>query len=136
MSELKNYSNKLVAVVPGSNRGIGKAIAIEFVKAGYFVVINARNDEELKYAAEEISKIAGGNITNDKIFKVVGDVSQEPACISLIQETVKRFGRIDALVNNAGISEESKRISELTSVDWDKVLDTNLKVHFFVPERR
>jgi len=74
-------------------------------------VLNARNEEELKNAAEAISKTVGRNITNDKLFKVAGDVSQEQACISLIQETVKRFGRIDVLVNNAGISDESKRIS-------------------------
>jgi glucose 1-dehydrogenase len=129
MSEVKNY-NKKVAVVTGSSRGIGKAIAIEFAKAGYSIVINARNEEELKNAADAISKTVGRNITNDKLFKVAGDVSQEQACISLIQETVKRFGRIDVLVNNAGISDESKRISEITSVVWDKVLDTNLKGAF------
>jgi NAD(P)-dependent dehydrogenase (short-subunit alcohol dehydrogenase family) len=88
MSKVKNC-NKKVAVVTGSSRGIGKAIAIEFAKAGYCVVINARNEEELKNAAEDISKTAGGNITNDKLFKVVGDVSQEQTCISLIQEAVK-----------------------------------------------
>ena len=129
MSEVKNY-NKKVAVVTGCSRGIGKAITIEFAKAGYSVVINARNEEELKNAAEAISKTVGRNITNDKLFKVAGDVSQEQACISLIQETVKRFGRIDVLVNNAGISDESKRISEITFVVWDKVLDTNLKGAF------
>ena len=93
-------------------------------------MINARNEEELKNAADAISKTVGRYITNDKLFKVAGDVSQEQACISLIQETVKRFGRIDVLVNNAGISDESKRISEITSVVWDKVLDNNLKGAF------
>jgi 3-oxoacyl-[acyl-carrier protein] reductase len=58
MSEVKNY-NKKVAVVTGSSRGIGKAIAIEFAKAGYSIVINARNEEELKNAAEAISKTVG-----------------------------------------------------------------------------
>lgn len=129
MSKVKNC-NKKVAVVTGSSRGIGKAIAIEFAKAGYCVVINARNEEELKNAAEDISKMAGGNITNDKLFKVVGDVSQEQTCISLIQEAVKRYGRIDVLVNNAGISDESKKISEISSDDWDHVLDINLKGAF------
>lgn len=110
MSEVKNY-NKKVAVVTGSSRGNGKAITIEFAKAVYSVVINARNEEELKNAAEDISKTVGRSITNDKLFKVAGDVSQEQACRSLIQENVKRFGRIDVLVKNAGIRDESKRIS-------------------------
>jgi glucose 1-dehydrogenase len=127
MSEVKNY-NKKVAVVTGSSRGIGKSIAMEFAKAGYSIVINARNEEELKNAAEDISKktIDG----NSSVFKVVGDVSQEQTCISLIQETVKRFGRIDVMVNNAGISDESKKIYEISSDAWDQVLDVNLKGAF------
>jgi 3-oxoacyl-[acyl-carrier protein] reductase len=92
MSEVKNY-NKKVAVVTGSSRGIGKAITIEFAKAGYSVVINARNEEELKNAAEDISKTVGRNI-NDKLFKVAGDVSQGQACIPLIQESVKDLGEL------------------------------------------
>lgn len=129
MYEVKNY-NKKVAVVTGSSRGIGKAIAIEFAKVGYSVVINSRNEVELKNAAEDISKTAGGNITNDKILKIAGDVSQEQTCISLIQETVKRFGRIDVLINNAGISGVSKKINEIASDDWDYVIDVNLKGAF------
>jgi glucose 1-dehydrogenase len=127
MSEVKKY-NKKVAVVTGSSRGIGKAIAMEFAKAGYSIVINARNEEELKNAAEDISKITVDG--NSSVFKVVGDVSQEQTCISLIQETVKRFGRIDVLVNNAGISDESKKIYEISSDAWDQVLDVNLKGAF------
>ena len=57
MNQDKNYSNnERIAVVTGSSKRIGKAIAMEFAKAGYSVVINARNEEELKQAAEDISK--------------------------------------------------------------------------------
>jgi NADP-dependent 3-hydroxy acid dehydrogenase YdfG len=55
MNQVRNYSNKdRIAVVTGSSKGIGKAIDMEFAKAGYSVVINARNEKELKQAAEDI----------------------------------------------------------------------------------
>ena len=128
MNQVRNYSNKeRIAVVTGSSKGIGKAIAMEFAKAGYSVVINARNEEELKQAAEDISKSVkdGG-----KVVSIPGDVSQEHVCISLIEGAVKHFGRIDVLVNNAGIGGESKKIHKLTEKDWDEVIDVNLKGAF------
>ena len=128
MNEVSNYSNKeRIAVVTGSSKGIGKAIAMEFAKAGYSVVINARNEEELKQAAEDISK----SVKDDgKVVSIAGDISQEPVCISLIEGAVKQFGRIDVLINNAGIGGESKKIHELTEKDWDEVIDVNLKGAF------
>jgi glucose 1-dehydrogenase len=130
MQEKSNFSSnneRRVAVVTGSSKGIGKAIALEFANAGYSVVINARNEEELKQAAKDISnsiKDAG------RIVSIPGDISQEPVCISLIESAVKQFGRIDVLVNNAGIGGESKKIYELTEKDWDEVIDVNLKGTF------
>jgi glucose 1-dehydrogenase len=128
MNEERNYSNNgRVAVVTGSSKGIGKAIAMEFAKAGYSVVINARNEEELKQAAEDISK----SIKDiGKVVSIPGDISQEHVCISLIEGAVKQFGRIDVMINNAGIGGESKRIHELTEKDWDEVIDINLKGAF------
>jgi glucose 1-dehydrogenase len=122
-----NNGERRVAVVTGSSKGIGKAIAMEFANAGYSVVINARNEEELNQAAEDISnsiKDAG------RIVSMPGDISQEPVCISLIESAVKQFGRIDVLVNNAGIGGQSKKIHELTEKDWDEVIDVNLKGAF------
>src|SRR5919206_671372 len=130
MQEKSNFSSnneRRVAVVTGSSKGIGKAIALEFANAGYSVVINARNEEELKQAAKDISnsiKDAG------RIVSIPGDISQEPVCISLIESAIKQFGRIDVLVNNAGIGGESKKIHELTEKDWDEVIDVNLKGAF------
>jgi 3-oxoacyl-[acyl-carrier protein] reductase len=123
----KNNHNGRVAVVTGSSKGIGKAIATEFATAGYSVVINARNEKELKQAAEDISKyISDGR----KVVSIPGDISQEAVCISLIENAVKQFGRIDVLVNNAGIGGESKKINDITEKDWDEVIDINLKGAF------
>jgi glucose 1-dehydrogenase len=129
MNEEGNYSknNGRVAVVTGSSKGIGKAIATEFANAGYSVVLNARNEVELKRAAEDISKSIKDS---RKVVSISGDISQEPVCISLIEATVKQFGRIDVLVNNAGIGGESKKIHELTEKEWDEVIDINLKGTF------
>ena len=130
MQEKSNFSSnneRRVAVVTGSSKGIGKAIALEFANAGYSVVINARKEEELNQAAKDISnsiKDAG------RIVSIPGDISQEPVCISLIESAVRQFGRIDVLVNNAGIGGESKKINELTEKDWDQVIDVNLKGAF------
>ncbi len=125
------YNDKVV-VVTGSSRGIGKAIAKEFAKNGYSVVLNARDEEELKQASKEIEDETRQNDDNNnsKITLVVGDISQEQTSKSLIEEAIKRFGRLDVLVNNAGISGTSKKINELTTDDWEKVIDINLKGAF------
>jgi glucose 1-dehydrogenase len=122
-----NNNNVRVAVVTGSSRGIGKAIANQFVKNGYSVVLNARDEGDLKKAAEDIAKEAGNS---QMVSYISGDISEENICISLIQEAVKRFGRIDVLINNAGISGVSKKINEIASDDWDYVIDVNLKGAF------
>jgi glucose 1-dehydrogenase len=104
-----NNKRKKVVVITGSGKGIGRTIATEFAKAGYYVMINdLEQEEELKHTAKEISKIIddNNNNSNNKVAYVVGDVSEEQTAVALIEETVRRFGRIDALINNAAISEK------------------------------
>jgi NAD(P)-dependent dehydrogenase (short-subunit alcohol dehydrogenase family) len=97
-----------VAVVTGAGRGIGKAIAKEFAKNGYCVMINDfEKEEKLKNTADEISKIIADNNQNSKVAYVVGDVSQEQTCVYLMEQTINIFGRIDVLVNNASIAEKT-----------------------------
>jgi glucose 1-dehydrogenase len=102
---------------------------MEFAKVGYCVVINARNEDELKQAANDISKSINHDDGN-RVLSIPGDISQERVCISLIESAVKQFGRIDVLINNAGIGGESKKISDLIENDWDQVIDVNLKGAF------
>ena len=111
MSGKSNNNNRRrrVVIVTGSGRGIGKAIAMEFAKAGYYVMMNDfEQEEELKRTAEEISKLVANDKdnNNNRVAYVVGDISQEQISISLIEETIKRFGRIDILINNAEIAEK------------------------------
>lgn len=90
MKETRSYNNnERVAVVTGSSKGIGKATAIEFANARYSVVTNARDETELKQAAEDISKFI-----KVKDIPYQGDISQEQVYISLIEEAAKKFGRM------------------------------------------
>ena len=105
-SEDNDNGRKRVVVITGSGKGIGRTIATEFAKSGYYTMINdLEQEEELKLSAGEISKEIGDD-GNNKVGYVVGDVSQEKIAITLIEETMRRFGRIDTLVNTAAISEK------------------------------
>lgn len=117
-----------VAVITGSSKGIGKAIAVEFAKEGYKLVLNARDENELSEAVNDIRKTIGGN--EEQITYLAGDISHEDICSSLIEHAIKTFGRIDVLVNNAGIGGAQKSVHELTSDEWDYVIDVNLKGAF------
>jgi glucose 1-dehydrogenase len=113
-------TRRQVVVVTGSGKGIGKAIAIEFAKAGYCVMINDfEQEDKLKRTAEEISEIIGEyDDSNNRIAYIVGDVSEEQISVSLMEETIKKFGRIDVLINNAAIAEKKtaeKKTNEVST---------------------
>src|SRR5919106_2713792 len=111
-----NNKKKRVLVITGSGKGIGRTIATEFAKAGYYVMINdLEQEEELKHTAKEISKIIDDNNNDSKVAYVVGDVSEEPTAVALIEETVRRFGRINVLINNAAISEKPSTTKKKTT---------------------
>jgi glucose 1-dehydrogenase len=120
MIELKAKS----AVITGSSRGIGEAIAIEFAKAGYNLIINSRDQEELSISKEEINRAA---TSSTRVVTFPGDISKEEVCVGIIDTAVQEFGRIDVLVNNAGINGPEKRSPEISTKEWDEVLDINLK---------
>ena len=90
-----------VVVVTGSSQGIGKAIAVRFLQDGYRVVINARKGVKLGKTAKELSRLG-------TVFAVQADISSFADCQRLVESSVARFGRLDVLVNNAGISMEGE----------------------------
>jgi len=112
-----------VVIVTGSSRGIGKAIASAFAREGASVVVSGRNKENLKNVVDEISKSAGN------VLAVEADVAKPDDAKKLIDQTLEAFGRIDVLVNNAGITRDNLLL-RLSEDDWDTVLDTNLKGAF------
>jgi glucose 1-dehydrogenase len=120
--------NRKNVVVTGSSRGIGQAVALEFAKAGCNLVINSRNADELSASKEEILKAIRDSA---EIVTFSGDISQEHVCKGLMDVAEKKLGGLDVLVNNAGINGPEKNIVDISSTEWDKVLDINLKGSFF-----
>ena len=114
-----------VAVVTGSDSGIGRAIAIEFAKEGASVVVNYVHNAEKANEVRQIIEQNGG-----KVIVVQADVSQYQQATGLIQQCVEKFGRIDIMVNNAGMEIHSPFI-DVTEEQYDRVLSVDLKGPFF-----
>ncbi len=112
-----------VAIITGSRRGIGKAIALEFAKQGCKVVIADVNIRDCKTLCDEII-IKGG-----KAIAVKCDVSNKKDVEAMFKKTIQKFGQLDIMVNNAGVLIE-KPITQMTEKDWNFVLDINLKGNF------
>ena len=112
-----------IALVTGSSRGIGKAIAIAFAKEGASLVLAARTVAGLNATAKAI-KALGRDVE-----VVPTDVKIEPQIDNLFKKTLERFGRLDILVNNAGIFTGGP-IDKISTEDWDNVIATNLRAPF------
>lgn len=118
------------AIVTGGSRGIGRAIALELSRLGYAVIVNyARQADAAEDVAAQIN--SGGGMA----AAVQGDVGTAEDRERLVSEALKQFGRLDLLVNNAGITSPGRKdILEATEEGWDKVFDTNLKGPFFLTQ--
>lgn len=120
-------SEKL-ALVTGGSRGIGKACAIELAKAGYDVVINyAGNVEAANKTVEEIKALG----VDSAAYKF--DVSNAEQVNAGIAEIVEKYGRIDVLVNNAGITRDGL-FMRMSEENWNAVINTNLSSAFYVSQ--
>ncbi len=115
---------KRSAIITGAVRGIGRATAIKLAADGFQVVVNYRGDES--EAAAVVSEIEAAGGTAVAIRADVTDTDQVGA---MIEETINTFGRLDVLVNNAGITRDTL-IMRMKDQDWDAVLTTNLKSAF------
>ncbi|AYG67495.1 MULTISPECIES: SDR family NAD(P)-dependent oxidoreductase [unclassified Rhizobium] len=120
------FEGKVVAVTGGGS-GIGKEAAARFIAEGANVAINGRNLEKLEAAAREIDP-SGKNIVVS-----AGDIAQPQTGAALVEAAVSRFGRLDVLVNNAGVF-NPKPFLDLTEGDYDWYLDTILKGKFFTAQ--
>ncbi len=109
-----------VAIVTGSGRGIGKAIALCFAREGADIVVNAVTVPNMEATAAEI--VALGR----KAIAIRADVSRKDEVDKLVAAALNTFDRVDILVNNAGITRLAPLL-EMTEEDWDVVLDVNLK---------
>ena len=107
-----------VALITGATRGIGKEIALELARNGFDIAVNYRGtiDEDLKKEIEA---------NNVRCEFVEADVSNFEQCESMIKETIEKYGRIDVLVNNAGITKDGL-IMRMKKEDFEAVIDVNL----------
>ncbi|MBB5620401.1 glucose 1-dehydrogenase [Pedobacter cryoconitis] len=122
---MKKLENK-IALVTGSDSGIGRAIAIEFAKNGANVVVCYHSNEERGQEALKAVKVHGG-----KASLIELDVSNEQDVEAKMQAIIKEFGGIDILVNNSGVNGSGIPIDEMSTEVFDKTIKTNLYGTFF-----
>ena len=109
-----------VAIVTGGGRGIGRAIALGLAGAGAKVVVGSRTQKEIEEVAAEISRLGG------KALPVAVDLTANEQLENLVNTTVREFGRVDILVNNAARS-FLRSLMDLREDGWDKVFNTNVR---------
>lgn len=111
-----DLTNKIV-LITGATGGIGGEIARQMKNAGATVVVSGRNSEKLK------------NDFNDDFIKIVADLSVDGACEKLVNDTIEKTGRIDILINNAGITKDTLMM-RMSDEQFDDVINTNLRATF------
>jgi NAD(P)-dependent dehydrogenase (short-subunit alcohol dehydrogenase family) len=115
-----------VTLITGASQGLGRALALAFANEGAKVVVNARSEESVRPVAEEVEGMGA------EVLAVAADVSDSADVERMVRETVERFGRIDVLVNNAGLLGPRVRIEEYPEDEWRRVIDANLTGPFLV----
>lgn len=119
MADNRELAGK-VAIVTGAGRNIGRAIAIALANAGASVVVNVRSNQTEADSVVREMEAAGG-----KAASVLGDIADAKTATALAETALKRFGRIDCLVNNAALRRE-KSIGEMSHAEWREVMDVIL----------
>ncbi|HEY3374025.1 MAG TPA: SDR family oxidoreductase [Candidatus Aquicultor sp.] len=113
----------------GSTRGIGLATAVEFLKNGDSVTVFCRHQDHVDQALEQLCKNAGLQNPCQNILGLVGDVRMFDDVREIVDATFRNFGRIDVLINNAGVA-VWRPIEATSEGEWDDIIDTNLKGSF------
>jgi NAD(P)-dependent dehydrogenase (short-subunit alcohol dehydrogenase family) len=123
---MMRFAGKTIAITGGGS-GIGKETAARFVNEGAVVVINGRDEGKLRAASHEIDP------SGEKVIVLAGDIANPATGSALVETALSRFGRLDVLINNAGVF-NPKPFIELTEADYDWFLDTILKGKFFAAQ--
>ncbi|AKB12016.1 3-oxoacyl-[acyl-carrier-protein] reductase [Methanosarcina thermophila] len=108
------------ALVTGGSKGIGRAICLALAKEGANVVIAARNESEIEETMNKLKSMGS------KAMAIQADIRSEEDVRRLISMTIDKCGRLDILINNAGVAHK-KRLEETTLEEYDEIMDTNLK---------
>ncbi|MGE3267683.1 MAG: SDR family oxidoreductase [Chloroflexota bacterium] len=109
-----------VVLIFGASSGIGRAAAFQFAEAGAIVTLAARRGSTLAELAAQIT------VSGHEALALPTDVSHRDQVDRAVAATIERFGRIDVVINAAGLNTQHRRLSDLTQGEWDRVLSTNL----------
>ena len=109
-----------VVLVTGAGRGLGAELSVRLASAGYSVALMGRRLRDLEAVQTRIRELGG------TASKFCGDVSNLDDCHSVVRATVKRFGSLYGVVNNAGIAGPTANLEDVSSQDWSEVINTNL----------
>jgi NAD(P)-dependent dehydrogenase (short-subunit alcohol dehydrogenase family) len=115
-----------VAMITGASQGLGRALALAYAKEGAQVVINSRSEESIRPVAGEVESVGA------QVLALAADVSKSADVERLVGAAVERFGRIDVLVNNAGLLGPRVAIVGYAEDEWRRVIDANLTGPFLV----
>jgi NAD(P)-dependent dehydrogenase (short-subunit alcohol dehydrogenase family) len=115
-----------VAMITGASQGLGRALALAYAKEGAQIVINSRQEENIRPVAEEAES------TGAEVLALAADVSRSADVGRLVGAATLRFGRVDVLVNNAGVLGPRVAIVEYPEDEWRLVIDANLTGPFLV----
>lgn len=126
MTNFCDLSQK-IAIVTGASSGIGYASALALAKQGAKVTLAARRLEKLNKLSQEIDSLGS------EALPIQTDVLEKDQIEKMVEKTIQKWGKIDILLNNAGIA-QFKPFLQMTESDWDKTLDINLKGYFLVSQ--
>jgi NAD(P)-dependent dehydrogenase (short-subunit alcohol dehydrogenase family) len=115
-----------VALITGASQGLGRALALAFAREGARVVVNARSEGSVRPVAGEVEDVGG------EVLAVAADVSKGADAERLVGESVERLGKIDVLVNNAGLLGPRVAIEDYPEDEWRRIIDANLTGPFLV----
>lgn len=119
--------NKVI-IVTGASKGIGKEISKELAKKGNTIIANYnKSEKEIKELQQELEK------QNIKIDIYKADVSKREEATNIVKYTIQKYGKIDVLINNAGIS-QIKEFTQITDEDWNNMINTNLNSVFYMSQ--
>ena len=115
-----------VALITGASQGLGRAIALAYAREGASLVINSRSQDSINPVAEEIENLGAD------VLAVPADVAKAEEVHGLVDAAVERFGKIDVLVNNAGLLGPRVAIEEYPEDEWRRVIEANVDGPFLV----
>ena len=116
-----------VAIITGGDSGIGKAVAVLFAKEGASLVLVYYDEDQDAFDTKKIVEYYGGNC-----ILIKGDIKERNFSKRIVQETLNCFGKIDILINNAGVQYQQKKLTDISEEQFDKTMKTNLYGMFYL----